>query len=154
MNDLDFFIDIAMACARQSCCLRRKYGAVVVDLNRHIISTGFNGSPVGKAHCIKCWRNELNIKQGERIELCTSVHAEQNALIQSGKQSKGCKIYLYGWEVAAKCQIIPKPCFLCTKLLINSGIDTVITTYGVFNVHDLYDDYLVNMQPKNRFFDP
>lgn len=42
----NYYLNIAEAVLERSTCLRRKYGAVIVN-NDEIISTGYNGSPRG-----------------------------------------------------------------------------------------------------------
>ena len=84
MNQHQFFMDVAKACARQSTCLRRRYGAVIIDpKTRHILSTGYNGQPSGKEHCTDkgwCLRDELNIPQGERYEICLNARRNERHL--------------------------------------------------------------------------
>lgn len=156
MNDLQFFLEVAEACSRQSTCIRRRYGAVVVDKHRHILSTGYNGSPRGMTNCDEygiCMRDELNIPQGSDYLLCKSNHAEANSLIQVGRYSDGCIMYLYGWDVKGNREIIPKPCFQCTKLLINAGITKVISRQVMYDPVDLYNSYVLNLYPR-KGFDP
>jgi len=155
MNDSQFFLEVAEACARQSTCLRRRYGAVIVDSHRHILSTGYNGVPTGKIHCDvygKCLRDELNIPQGSDYLLCKSNHGEANALIQAGRLSYGCVMYLYGWDVKGMREIIPRPCFQCTKLLINAGIEKVITRYTIFDPHELYESYVSSLYTTDQHY--
>ena len=79
----NYYLDIAETVLKRATCLRRNYGAVIVN-NDEIISTGYNGAPRGRENCIDlgyCAREKLNIKQGQNYELCRSVHAEQNAII-------------------------------------------------------------------------
>ena len=85
-----------------------------------MLTTGYNGAPTGITHCTEetCLRTKYNVPSGERHELCRGLHAEQNAIIQAafhGVSLKGAKIY-----------VTHKPCSICTKMLINSGIDTFI----------------------------
>lgn len=42
----EYYLDIALAVAARSTCLRRRYGAVVVA-NDEIIATGYNGAARG-----------------------------------------------------------------------------------------------------------
>lgn len=146
MDDRQFFLEVAEACARQSTCLRRHYGAVIVNpTDRTIISTGYNGSPRGKPHCTDsgtCIRQKLNIPMGEQYQWCCSNHGEMNAIIQSKQSVKDCVLYLYGWDVELNRSIIPKPCFMCTKLMLNSGIYKVYTGQNVIDINDLYDSYI------------
>lgn len=115
----EYFMEFAILSSRRSTCLRRSVGAVIVKDNK-VISTGYNGAPSGMEHCDKtgCIRNELNVKPGERHELCRGLHAEQNAIIfaaQSGGNIAGGTIY-----------INTQPCSICAKMIINSGIKRVV----------------------------
>ena len=114
-----YFMKIAEDVSTRSTCLRRNVGAVIVK-DKRILTTGYNGAPSGIEHCTEstCLRIKLNIPSGERHELCRGLHAEQNAIIQAafhGVSVKGARIY-----------ITHQPCSICTKMLINSGIDTFI----------------------------
>ena len=111
----EYFLDIVIRVARRSTCLRRQTGAVIVK-DKRILATGYNGAPMGLAHCseVGCLRDERNIESGARHELCRGLHAEQNAVIQAalhGVSIKGAVIYC-----------THQPCTLCAKMIINSGI--------------------------------
>ncbi len=119
---------IAMLAATRSTCLRRQVGAALVKEKR-VLTTGYNGSPQGMAHCldIGCLREELGIPSGERHELCRAIHAEQNAIIQAA--TSGTSI----WGATLYCTTFP--CVLCAKMLINSGVRKIY-------VNDSYPDKL------------
>jgi len=123
-----YFFQIARLVATRSTCLRRQVGAVLVKDNR-ILSTGYNGTPAGITHCLErgCIRTKLNIPSGERHELCRGLHAEQNAIIQAayhGVSINGADLYCTN-----------QPCIICSKMLINAGINTIY-------ISDLYPDEL------------
>ena len=66
----EYYLSIAEAVLARSTCLRRHYGAVIVN-NDEVISTGYNGSPRGEENCIDtgiCERERLNVPKGERYE--------------------------------------------------------------------------------------
>ena len=114
-----YFMKIAEDVATRSTCLRRQVGAVIVK-DKRILTTGYNGAPTGISHCNEqnCLRIIHNVPSGERHELCRGLHAEQNAIIQAayyGVSVKGANIY-----------ITHQPCSICTKMLINSGIESFI----------------------------
>jgi len=140
-----WFLKVAFDCALRSTCLRRKYGAIIVDENGYIISTGYNGAPRGVTDCHdlkSCWRETHNIPSGENYEKCMSVHAEMNALLQSGKFAKGGVMYIAGYDVKSKnTPSNMMPCSLCTKLLINSQVKEVIMMAG--DIHKIPFDYVI-----------
>lgn len=115
----EYFMQITQVVASRSTCLRRKVGAAIVKDNR-ILATGYNGAPVGLAHCIDrgCMREKLGIPSGQRHELCRALHAEQNAIIQAavhGIAIQGSVIY-----------VTNQPCVMCSKMIVNAGIKKVI----------------------------
>lgn len=126
----NYYLDIADAVSARSTCLRRRYGAVIVNRDQ-IISTGYVGAPRGRKNCSDlgyCIRNQLNIPRGERYELCRSVHAEMNAIINASRdQMIGATLYLCGREVTTGEYIKNSSCCaLCKRLIINSGIERVV----------------------------
>lgn len=117
----EYFMKIAEVAAMRSNCSRRHVGAVVVRA-RHILSTGYNGTPHGVVNCFAggCPRCAHTTKSGDHLEECLCVHAEQNAICQAamhGHAIEGASIY-----------VTISPCLTCAKLIINSGIKEVI--YG------------------------
>lgn len=124
----DYYLDIAEQVLERSTCLRRRYGAVIVN-NDEIVSTGYNGSARGDINCCDtglCYREELGIPKGERYELCRAVHAEQNAIISAARtEMMGSTIYIVGKEADGQ-YANPKPCLLCSRMLKNAGVTTVL----------------------------
>ena len=114
-------MEIAEATAKRSNCSRRHVAAVVVK-DRHILSTGYNGTPHGTPNCFAggCPRCSGAAESGTHLEECLCVHAEQNAICQAafhGIALDGATIY-----------VTLSPCLTCAKLIVNSGIREVV--YG------------------------
>lgn len=156
MKDI-FFVEIAQAAAKQSACMRRKFGSVIVDpRTRTVVSTGFNSPPCGMEHCDDkgwCLREELNIPRGDDYSYCNSIHSEQNALIQAGRVANNCDIYISGYDAKTLVPVtMPKPCFLCTKMLINAHISHCYVWTGKnlveVNLHELYNEYVKEIAKK------
>ena len=132
------FFNRARTAAERSTCLRRKIGAVIISHDRIELSSGYVGSPRDTLHCIengKCIRIELGINPGENYELCRSVHAEQNAIINAarvGISIVGGEMYIYSERIKGAYNIkrrrsdrIYGPCTICKKEIINSGLTAV-----------------------------
>lgn len=123
-----YYLNIAREVAGRSTCLRRRYGAVIVN-NDEIVSTGYNGAPRGETNCIDtgyCQREVLNIPKGERYELCVSCHAEMNAIISAARRDMlGGTIYIVGLEKDGSFAN-PAPCVICRRLIVNAGISRCI----------------------------
>ncbi len=123
-----YFMDITRLVATRSTCMRRQVGAVLVK-DRNILATGYNGVPSGISHCeaVGCLRERLKVPSGERHELCRGLHAEQNAIIQAAKHGTNID------DATLYCTTMP--CIICTKMIINAGIRTVV--YGEGYADDL-----------------
>ena len=113
----DYFMNIAIEVSRRSTCTRRQIGAIIVSDVGAIKSTGYNGNPRGTPHCeeIGCIRDKLGIPSGTRLETCTAVHAEQNALIQAGTDARGSTMYS---------TIVPCP--ICARMILNAQVARVV----------------------------
>ena len=124
----EYYVGIAKAVSKRSTCIRRQYGAVIVN-NDVIVSTGYNGSARGAINCCdtgKCRREEMSIPPGERYELCEAVHAEQNAIINAGREKTlGATLYLYGEENGKRIDVVP--CLICERMIDNAGIERIVT---------------------------
>ena len=99
-----------------STCGKKKYAAVLVDDNGHIVGIGYNGGPSGFAHCEDggCPRFQEMSESGSSYDNCIAVHAEANALLHSDYSSNPSRLYVNG-----------PPCFSCAKLIANSTIKKV-----------------------------
>lgn len=106
-----YFLDLCTVVASRSTCPRASVGAILVK-NKHILATGYNGSPMGADHC-----SDVGCEvEGEHC--IRTVHAEANAIAQAalhGVSVKGATMYC-----------THAPCYTCAKLMINSGIVRVI----------------------------
>lgn len=138
INKHQYYLNIAETVAQRSTCLNKHWGAVIVK-DDVIISTGFNGAPRHLKDCMEkgfCplleYRRKNNLGRGTAYEYCLSTHAEQNAIIFGDKHKMdGATLYLCGKELNGMDGIWnyvqnPNPCPQCKKMIINTGIDTVI----------------------------
>jgi len=125
-----YYLAIAQVIAERSTCFRRKIGALIVK-DDVIVATGYVGAPRKTKDCLErgeCLREKLGIPHGERYELCRSVHAEMNAIInaaRSGAQILGSDLFIWGSDRNGH-PVNAFPCFLCKKMIINAGIKRVI----------------------------
>ena len=124
----EYYIKIAENTFDRSTCLRRHFGAVIIN-NDEIVATGYNGAPRKVKSSIEhgfCWRKQHNIAHGKNYELCRSVHAEQNAMIQAARREMiGGTMYLTG-ENPDGSLVNAFPCVICLRMIINSGIERLV----------------------------
>ena len=124
------YLDIAKTVSKRSTCIRRHYGAIIVS-DDGVVSTGYNGSARGDENCCDrgvCRRMEDNVPHGERYELCSSIHAEANAILEAGRnRCKGSTLYLYGsCAETGDTEINIEPCLMCMRLIKNAGIRKLV----------------------------
>jgi dCMP deaminase len=126
----DYYLGLAKVVGQRSTCFRNRLGAVIVR-DDQIVATGYIGAPRKTKDCSErknCLRDKLQILHGQRYEICRSVHAEQNAIInaaRAGVSILGGTMYLSG--TASNGLIIDTfPCFICKKMIINSGLENVV----------------------------
>ncbi len=138
-SKVEYYLGIASDVLKRGTCLRRRFGAVIVN-HDEIISTGYTGAPRGAKNCIdlnQCPREEANVPAGERYELCRSVHAEANAIISPSRAIMlGATMYLAGEDVGTGDLVPTEPCRMCKRLIINAGIVfvTALQPTGSFSV--------------------
>ena len=155
-----YFMNITKEISQRSNCMSAHIGAVIIK-NKTIISTGYNGAPRQTKDCYErgnCLRRQLNIPSGQRYELCRSVHAEQNAIINAAREGTnltGADIYMYGEKVHNNKKEILKvlPCFICKKMIINAGIRNLyyIDNHRIKKIH--IEDWQHDWQKKDMMDD-
>ena len=157
-SKINYYLDIAETVLQRGTCLRRNYGAIIVK-NDEIISTGYVGAPRGRKNCCDlgyCVREKLNIPRGERYEMCRSVQAEANAIISAPRSEMiGATMYLVGRD-AKTGELVSNAnsCSMCKRMIINSGIRTVIVrdTKEEYRVIDVESEWIVQDESLDGVF--
>ncbi len=153
----EYFLNIAKEISKRGTCIRRNFGAVIVKGNR-IESTGYCGAPRGTPNCSdleKCVREELKIPSGQRYELCRSVHAEMNAVINAARDGRsivGGTLYLYGEDAKDGSIVDAELCRLCKRVVINVGLQKVIVRKKEGIIHYSVKEW-VDEEKKDPFKD-
>jgi dCMP deaminase len=166
-----YFFEIASVVAKNSKCLSRQVGAILVS-GRNVIVSGYNGPPAGVPHCEErygidgplkieldrrgiekneenmklCPRRTLGYKSGEGLEWCVAGHAERNVLITAAKHG----ISTDGKSMYLTCAV---PCSPCLVEIINAGIREVVVTkieyYDVMSYYLVVNSKLIIRQYRN-----
>jgi dCMP deaminase len=103
---------VAEQMARLATCSKRRVGCVITDGSGHILSTGYNGSMPGAAHCseVGCL-----IVEGKCIR---TTHAEANAIAHAARQGVSLDNSIM--------YVTANPCINCLKLLKAAGVFRVV----------------------------
>ncbi|OAG11430.1 uncharacterized protein CC84DRAFT_1133219 [Paraphaeosphaeria sporulosa] len=117
-----YFMQLADLAAHRSNCMKRRVGCVIVREKR-VISTGYNGTPRGMTNCSEggCPRCNTAAKGGVDLSTCLCLHAEENALLEAGRDRIGATSILY-------CNTCP--CLTCSVKITQVGISEVVYNQG------------------------
>ena len=118
IDKVNYYLNLAQVASMRGTCIRRNYGAVIVN-NDRVISTGYTGAPRGRSNCCDlglCLREKNNVPSGTRYELCRSVHAEANAIIHANyNDCNGATLYLVGTQFSDHSLSRTQSRVLCVK---------------------------------------
>ncbi len=153
----EYYFNVCRQAARNSKCLSRRIGAILVNKNKGIFATGYNGPPTGIVGCDQrddlgdglevgvCPRRTMGFNSGEGLEICIAAHAEGNCInmcARDGLVAEGAIMYM-------ACGI---PCRICMIQIIQAKIKELVVTSM-----DSYDDVSVwllkNSNIKVRLYD-
>jgi dCMP deaminase len=117
-----YFMQLASLAAQRSNCMKRRVGCVLVREKR-VISTGYNGTPRGLKNCGEGGCPRCNEGQGSGVGLgtCLCIHAEENALLEAGRERVREGAVLY-------CDTCP--CLTCSIKIAQVGISEVVYSQG------------------------
>lgn len=116
----EYFMELANTAAKRATCDRGRSGCIIVR-NKHILVTGYVGSPMGLPHCddVGHMFKKVTHENGKVTQHCVrTVHAEQNAICQAARLG----IALESGTLYCKMT----PCRTCAMLIINCGISRVV----------------------------
>ena len=107
----EYFMGVAKLAACRSKDPSTQVGACVVSQENIIISTGYNGMPMGCSDDEFPWARD-----GAETKYPYVVHAELNAILNAnGRDLRGSRVYVALF-----------PCNECAKAIIQSGIKEVV----------------------------
>ena len=146
-----YYLNIAKQVAKRGTCFRLRGGAIIVK-DDQIISTGYVGAPRKTKACFErgyCLRDELKIPHGKQYEACRSVHGEMNAIINAARAGVSLLegiMYFYAENGKTGEKIDAFPCYICKKMIINAGLDKVISNtkegeIKTFNIRDWVNEW-------------
>ncbi|KKP04128.1 hypothetical protein THAR02_03787 [Trichoderma harzianum] len=118
-----YFMALASLASQRSNCMKRRVGCVLVGRERRVISTGYNGTPRGLRNCAEggCPRCNEGSSSGVGLATCLCIHAEENALLEAGRERirEGSVLY---------CDTCP--CLTCSIKICQVGIAEVVYAHG------------------------
>lgn len=119
----NYFMALASLAAQRSNCMKRRVGCVLISATNRVISTGYNGTPRGLVNCNSggCARCNSGLGAGHGLATCLCIHAEENALLEAGRERLGEGAVLY-------CDTCP--CLTCSIKIAQVGVREVVYSQG------------------------
>ncbi|CCH58929.1 hypothetical protein TBLA_0B00860 [Henningerozyma blattae CBS 6284] len=111
-----YFMKLATLAASRANCMKRRVGCVIVRDYR-VIATGYNGTPRHLKNCFNGGCPRCNDGNSKNLETCLCLHAEENALLEAGRDRVGPNAILY-------CDTCP--CLTCSVKIVQIGIKEVV----------------------------
>lgn len=140
---------MAYALSQRSSCRKRKVGAIIVDGEGNVISSGYNEVPKHEIHCTKeyktCYRDWLSDKffdslkreipqaegksselksmfrkQFKNLDYCRALHAEENAIVNLARNGRSVPLQ--------ECVLYTTtyPCRMCANKIVNVGLKHIV----------------------------
>ena len=117
-----YFMGVSKLSALRSKDPSTKVGACIVSADNRIVGVGYNGMPYGTDDKTAPWQRVGSFLETKYAYV---VHAELNAILNSTKELKGCRLYVSLF-----------PCHECAKAIIQSGIKEIIYEDDKYNGTD------------------
>jgi len=118
----EYFMELAFLVRKRSPDAQTQHGAVIVDQNNRIVSTGYNGFPSGGPD------NLIPNLRPEKYDFI--IHAEMNSILAAKQDLSGCTIYVTG-----------TPCKSCFLHILGSGISSVV--FGDISYEEYENDQMI-----------
>lgn len=117
-----YFMGVSKLSALRSKDPSTKVGACIVSADNRIVGVGYNGMPYGTDDEFAPWGRVGGFLDTKYAYV---VHAELNAILNSTKELKGCRLYVSLF-----------PCHECAKAIIQSGIKEIVYEDDKYNGTD------------------
>ena len=122
----DYFLNIAQAVSLRSHDAQTKVGIVIVDENKRILATGYNGFPPGL--------EDNNLPNLRPDKYPFMVHGEINAIAACRQDLRSSTLYS-----------THSPCRDCAKAIITAGVKKVVYLNSYVNDdHDFVEKFLMS----------
>jgi len=109
----EYFMAVAVLSSMRSKDPNTQVGACIVNKDKKIVGTGYNGFPIGCSDDSLPWDRSGNTLDTKYPYVC---HAELNAILNSiSRDLSGCTLYVALF-----------PCNECAKAIIQSGIRKIV----------------------------
>ncbi|KAF6013847.1 hypothetical protein HII13_001095 [Brettanomyces bruxellensis] len=114
----EYFMSLANLAAHRANCMKRRVGCVIIR-DKRVIATGYNGTPRNFKNCNEggCPRCNSADASGVGLSTCLCLHAEENALLEAGRDRIGSSATVY-------CNTCP--CLTCSIKIIQAGVREVV----------------------------
>jgi dCMP deaminase len=123
------FIDLAEYVGQWSKDRSTKVGAIIVDDDNRIVTTGYNGFPTG------C-NDDVEERHERPLKYAWTEHGERNAIYSAARRIlEGCTMYLKWF-----------PCSDCARGIVQSGIKKLVCCEPDFDTPKWGEDFKISLE--------
>jgi len=140
-----FFLGVAFICSKKSKDPNTKVGCCIIDTQKRIVATGYNGFPKNINDDELSWNNKGD---WHKTKYPYVIHAETNAILFAKQNLKNFILYTTLF-----------PCSNCAKLIIQSEIKKIVFLSDKYDKTEdniaakiLFDKAKIKYQQKNYQF--
>lgn len=105
----NYYLDIAKEVSKISKDPSTKTGSIIVSPKNTIISTGYNGFPIGIF-------DDKEVYNNREVKYLNIIHCEMNSILSAKTDLTNCTLYIYPFM----------SCFQCSKHIIQTGINRCV----------------------------
>lgn len=109
-----YFMSFARLTASKSKDPTTQVGCILVDLDRNVIASGFNGLPRGVT--------DEPARMERPVKYLWTTHAEANAVAAAARRGAAVR--------AATAYVTHRPCAQCAALLVQAGVSRIVCDGG------------------------
>lgn len=106
---------IAYAVSLRGSCVRRRAGAVIMDEEHSILSTGYNGKGSNLSNCVDDPCKGASAASGTSLSDCEAIHAEFNAVMRCKDRKEIHTVY-----------VTCSPCVTCVDMLLGTPCKRIV----------------------------
>jgi len=136
--EIEFYMKLCAEEAINSKCKKSQRGVMIVK-DDEAIGKGYNEPTIPELCCLRD-----NIKDNSRVELCTGLHAEENAILnalKTGISLAGARMYHERVKDGKVTTVGDIPsCTVCSRLVLKSGISEFVLRhkrgYAIFGAEE------------------
>ena len=142
-------ITVTRELAAQSLCVRRRYGCLIVDGTKIVVTNNLRISKCCNNFCV---RATASLKHGEGVDIGAEIHAEQAALIKwSDPVGNNTKLLIQAYAGKSNDLFYEEnlyPCHVCALMIKYAGFRNINITNRLGELYPVSIDEIIEYRER------